>query len=238
MPELPKRKVGLVSCSGEEMAEGTVTRLATLMVLESLRPDHTVTICLPLFLAGGEGDRTFARYYPTIAIDGCEKRCAALGTEIYSSKPAAGIVVSELCPSTAGGLGTARRLTGEGMEAVKAVAEEIALQVDRLLELPWNRKTGRAADPPAPVRDKAVATCSCGSGSPVGRLQINGREVEVLALPLIFDKFHQETKPANDATAAEMLETVRLYNRIPEGEDAAWKEVLGREYATFCAEGH
>src|SRR5512144_3410026 len=98
MPELPKRKVGLVSCSGEEMAEGTVTRLATLKVLESLCPDETVTICLPLFLAGGEGDRAFARYYPTIAIDGCEKRCAARGTEIYSSKPAVGIVVSELCP--------------------------------------------------------------------------------------------------------------------------------------------
>ena len=37
MPELPKRKIGLVSCSGEEMAEGTVTRLATLQVLETLR---------------------------------------------------------------------------------------------------------------------------------------------------------------------------------------------------------
>jgi hypothetical protein len=62
MPELPKRKVGLVSCSGEEMAEGTITRLATLKVLESLRPEATVTICLPLFLAGGEGDRAFARF--------------------------------------------------------------------------------------------------------------------------------------------------------------------------------
>src|SRR5512144_2792337 len=98
MPDLPKKKVGLVSCSGEEMAEGTVTRLATLKVLETLRPDETVTICLPLFLAGGEGDRAFARYYPTIAIDGCEMRCAARSTEVYSSRPAAGIVVSELCP--------------------------------------------------------------------------------------------------------------------------------------------
>src|SRR5512137_1945835 len=125
MPELPKRKVGLVSCSGEEMAEGTVTRLATLKVLESLRPDETVTICLPLFLAGGEGDRAFARFYPTIAIDGCEKRCAALGTEYYSSKPAAAIVVSEICPWAAGKLGTARRLNESGIAAVNAVAAEI-----------------------------------------------------------------------------------------------------------------
>lgn len=48
MPELPKKKVGIVACSGEEMAEGTVTRLAALKVLEQLRPSDTVTICLPL----------------------------------------------------------------------------------------------------------------------------------------------------------------------------------------------
>ena len=29
MPELPVRKVGLLSCSGEEMREGTISRLAT-----------------------------------------------------------------------------------------------------------------------------------------------------------------------------------------------------------------
>lgn len=29
----------------------------------------------------GEGDRAFARYYPTISIGGCDKRCAALGAE-------------------------------------------------------------------------------------------------------------------------------------------------------------
>ena len=89
MPDLPKKKVGIVACSGEELAEGTVTRLAALKVLEQLRPDETVTICLPLFLAGGEGDRAFARFYPTIAVDGCDKRCAARATEQYSGKPAA-----------------------------------------------------------------------------------------------------------------------------------------------------
>jgi len=238
MPELPKRKVGLVSCSGEEMAEGTVTRLATLKVLETLRPEETVTICLPLFLAGGEGDRAFARFYPTIAIDGCEKRCAARGTEMYSSKPAAGIVVSELCPAGAEEQGTARRLNEAGMKAVNAVAEEIALHVDRLLGAPWDQSRGESAgdDPAAQVKAPGVATCSCGSGIPVKTLEIGGRQVEVLALPLIFDMFRQAAKPAVDETAAEMIETVRLYNRIPEGEEALWKLALGREYASYCAE--
>ena len=99
MPELPQKKVGIIACSGEEIAEGTVTRLAALKVLESLRPQQTVTICLPLFLAGGEGDRAFARFYPTIAVDGCEKRCAARSTEMYSGKPAVSIVVGDSVPA-------------------------------------------------------------------------------------------------------------------------------------------
>ncbi len=96
MPDLPRKKVGLISCSGEELPEGTVTRRAVRKVLETLRPDDTVTLCLPLFLAGGEGERAFARHYPTIAVDGCDKRCAALATEKYSAKPAASIVVTEI----------------------------------------------------------------------------------------------------------------------------------------------
>ncbi len=64
MVDLPKKKVGIVSCSGEELPEGTVTRLAALKVLEKLRPADTVTICLPLFLAGGAGDRAFAAFLP------------------------------------------------------------------------------------------------------------------------------------------------------------------------------
>src|SRR6185437_15743406 len=96
MPNLPERKVGIVSCSGEELAEGTVARLAALKVLHESRPGKTVTICLPLFLAGGEGDRAFARFHPTITIDGCHLRCAARGTEMYSGRPAASIVVNEL----------------------------------------------------------------------------------------------------------------------------------------------
>jgi hypothetical protein len=81
LSELLERKVGIVACSGEELAEGTVARLAALKVLNELRPRETVTICLPLFLAGGAGDRAFARVHPTITVDGCDLRCAARGTE-------------------------------------------------------------------------------------------------------------------------------------------------------------
>lgn len=237
MPELPKKKVGLVSCSGEEMPEGTVTWLATLRVLESIRPGETVTICLPLFLAGGEGDRAFARFNPTVTIDGCEKRCAAKGTERYSGKPAVSIVVTELCHAPSGGLGTARHLSESGMEAVATVAEEIAQNVNRLLAGTWDRSAGKRADSFSVVQETpATATCSCGSGIPVTVLAVAGRSVEVLALPLIFDQFRQSGKVPGAATSIELMETMRQYNSIPEDEQASWKEVIEQEYAAYFAQ--
>ena len=148
MPELPQKKVGIIACSGEEMAEGTVTRLAALKVLEQLRPDDTVTICLPLFLAGGEGDRAFARFYPTIAIDGGELCCAARATEQYSGKPAASAVVSDVVREC--GLARPegrRRLNEAGRQAVTETADRVAGLVDGLLERPWSRRDGRFHEP-------------------------------------------------------------------------------------------
>jgi len=120
-----------------------VTRLAALKVLEQLRPADTVTICLPLFLAGGEGDRAFARFYPTIAVDGCDKRCARRGTEMYSGKPAASIVITELVSKR--GMDKPegkRRLNEAGKQAVDETAAAIADLVDELLQKHWNRTEG------------------------------------------------------------------------------------------------
>src|SRR5512135_1533482 len=188
MPELPQKKVGIVACSGEELAEGTVTRLAALKVLEQLRPGDTVTICLPLFLAGGEGDRAFARFYPTIAIDGCEKQCAYRGTERYSNRPAAGLIVTDLIAGhnldRPQGL---RKLNSAGMRAVDLAAEQVAGEVDALLGKAWSRRDGKFAQEPEKL--EAAATCSCGSGIPIQKVIVGGQEKTLVALPLIFDHF-------------------------------------------------
>ena len=134
MPDLPKKKVGLIACSGEEMPEGTVSRRAVREVLERLRPDDTVALCLPLFLAGGEGERAFARHYPTITIDGCEKRCAAKATEKFSGRPASAIVVTRLRegPGTCA-IGSARCLNAAGKKLAEKVARAVASETDCLL---------------------------------------------------------------------------------------------------------
>ena len=134
MPELPEKKAGIIACSGEELACGTVTRLAALKVLHELRRGDTVTLCLPLFLAGGEGERTFARFYPTITVDGCELRCAARATERYSAKPAASVVVTELAAARGiTGIDGRRRLNDAGRRAVEATAEVLSGLVDQAL---------------------------------------------------------------------------------------------------------
>ncbi len=137
MVDLPERKVGIISCSGEEFAEGTIARVATRIVLEELRPAKTVTLCLPLFLAGDKGERGFARYYPTIAVDGCGKLCAAKATEAYSARPASVVVVSEVARQFPGLKAESRRNLGEGgKELARRVAEEISARVEGILAGP------------------------------------------------------------------------------------------------------
>jgi hypothetical protein len=146
MPELPRKKIGLIACSGEERPEGTVTRRAVRKVLETLLPDDTVTLCLPLFLAGGGGERAFARHYPTIAVDGCDKRCAARATEKYSARPVASIVVTDIAKARGcGAIGTARRLNEPGLRLADTVAAEIADETGRQLKTARRAKAGEKA---------------------------------------------------------------------------------------------
>lgn len=240
MPELPKKKIGIITCSGEEIPEGTVARLAGLKVLESLRAGETVTICLPLFLAGGEGDRAFARFYPTIAVDGCEKRCAARGTEMYSGKPAVSIVVTDGAPAEFLGLGSARRLNERGKQLVSGVADQIARHVDQLRDLKWDRRSGLPPDRFKPPQESKPlsATCSCGSGIPAQTLQVAGRDVTFIALPLIFAQFREAGKLPNDSTKTELMQTVRIYNSIPEEEEAAYAQAIVQEYRAFFGRSH
>jgi len=132
--DLPEKKVGIVSCSGEGFVEGTISRIATRLVLEKLRPRETVTICLPLFLAGGREERAFARCYPTITVDGCKKLCAKIGTERHSGKVASSIVVSELANNRKRSkLRSRRKLDNETLAVAERVAEKIAQEVDEVL---------------------------------------------------------------------------------------------------------
>ncbi len=127
-------KVGIIACSGEEIPEGTISRSAVRRVLESLRPSETVTLCLPLFLAGNEGERNFARTHPVITIDGCDKECARWGTEKHGGPVSRALVVTDILGTGAAGCSrSSRDRRPVDDEAVAAVAERIAAEVDALM---------------------------------------------------------------------------------------------------------
>ncbi len=124
-------KVGLIACSGEECTGGNVSRMAALKVLHKLKPHDTITICLPLFLAGDSGERGFAEVFPTITIDGCGKLCAARSTAKYSSEPAVKINVEDYMGPRCRGKEEQWRVN-DGSAIVDKIAEDVAKHVEEL----------------------------------------------------------------------------------------------------------
>lgn len=128
-------KVGVLSCSGEECLGGTLSRLATRKMLDELRTGKTVTLCLPLYLAGGAEERYFAKVFPVITVDGCNKCCARRATEKYSGKVTDSVIVSDILGEDVATDKTVstRNLTKEHMEMVDKIADEICNKFDKIL---------------------------------------------------------------------------------------------------------
>ncbi len=129
------KKIGVISCAGEEIPEGTVSRTATRIVIEDLCPDNTLTICLPLFTAGHEEERAFAINFPTIAVDGCEKRCAEKGIRRFTGNPPdATIIVTDIMKKCNLNPKSRVQLDEEGKRLAMKVAEAVAEEVDKIME--------------------------------------------------------------------------------------------------------
>lgn len=156
-------KIGVVSCSGEDCLGGTISRLATRKMLDEVRPDATVTICLPLFLAGGVEERGFAEKFPTISVDGCSKACAKRATEKYSGKVSAAIDVSDLIGkevAEAGAL-SIRNLTDEHKAMVEKVVSEITAKFDEVLKTAQRDLVSKGL---AMTGSGPSGGCGCGCG--------------------------------------------------------------------------
>ncbi len=219
-------KVGVISCSGEELPEGTISRLATRRVLELLRPENTVTICLPLFLAGNEAEQEFARKHPTITVDGCDKLCARKGTEKYSGPVSAALVVSDIlngeCSCCAR---SAKDRSENDKEAVWIVSEEIAKAVDAILA-----ENGGAC---CSADEADGAACACSKPVPGIEIEVAGKPVTIAGLGLIFDHLAETGLAADDSSGHKLLETVRIYHQIEPEEENAYKAALISAYKTY-----
>jgi len=127
-------KVGVLSCSGEEFLGGTIARLATRKVMEQLQPGKVVTLCLPLYIAGGDEERAFAKKYPVIAIEGCDKACVRRSTVKYSGDVADSVVISDIVGDAAlSDVVSTRDLTPDHYRMIDQVAQAISDKVDAVL---------------------------------------------------------------------------------------------------------
>ena len=132
--EVRPTKVGVLSCSGESEAEGTIARNAVRLVMEKYRPGIVVSLCLPLYLAGDSGERDFARRVPVIAVDGCDKACARLATDKYSGDVESWIDIRDLINQWGVTEQLSRSHPGKlEQELTERVAQEIVKLVDRLV---------------------------------------------------------------------------------------------------------
>jgi hypothetical protein len=83
------------------------------------------------------------------------------------------------------------------------------------------------------VGTEPEVTCSCGSGIPIQKLIIDGQEIALLALPLIFQQFCEAGKTPCDVTLREMMDTVKIYNPFPVEAESAYASAILREYTVF-----
>ncbi|HUT81073.1 MAG TPA: putative zinc-binding protein [Candidatus Bathyarchaeia archaeon] len=134
-----KPKIGIIACSGENLLEGTITRVATRIVVEKLRPHITTILCQPLFMAGdiknkgGGKEREFAKLHKTITVEGCEESCAKYAVERYSAPAAATIYVKEIMkkhPNLKPKM--KEELNEDGLKLAEILAQEIAEKIDEL----------------------------------------------------------------------------------------------------------
>jgi len=136
-------KVGISACTGFDYPEAPLTRMIGYRVLEDLRPDETVLICLPALAADVEEDIEFGEKYPIIVIEGCDKLCC---TRIFEEKKLAHNIrhtyniqelikaIPDLQISSSALLTSAPQVSLEIQTFIDKTAEIIAQDIDKLIK--------------------------------------------------------------------------------------------------------
>ena len=127
-------KVIVIPCSGIGRVFGSVGREATYLVVDSLRPETTETVCLSLLVMGDEEARAKVQAHPTIAIDGCPKTCAQKNIELAGGKVGARVPVFEIFKAHRALKSESITVLDEkGQLLARLLAERVAEAADALL---------------------------------------------------------------------------------------------------------
>jgi len=126
-------KVAIVACAGMDKALGSVARACAFTIVERSRPEETVLICIAPLVAEVKPYSELIKKHPVIIIDGCAERCATKIAAKIGAKIKGRVLVPQsaqkynLKPKKASDIGP------EGEMLAEKIAEEIAVQIDRLL---------------------------------------------------------------------------------------------------------
>jgi len=126
-------KVAIIPCAGMDKALGSVARACAFKVVEELRPDKTVLVCIPPLVAGVKPYSEIVRTYQSIPIDGCAERCATKIAVKSGAKIKAKILIPEsvqkynLKPKSASDIGS------DGEKLAEELAKVIAAEIDRIV---------------------------------------------------------------------------------------------------------
>ncbi len=128
-----ERKIAIVACAGMDKPLGSVARATAFKVVEDLKRDSTVLVCIPPLVAGANPHPELIKKYPVITVDGCSERCA---TKIVA-KSGGKIKGRVFIPQSVQKLGlkpkTAADIGADGEKLADKIAEETALLIDKIL---------------------------------------------------------------------------------------------------------
>lgn len=126
-------KVAIVACAGMDKPLGSVARVCAFKVVEELRPEDSVLVCIPPLVADVKPHSEWIKEHPIITIDGCPERCA---TKIVA-KIGGKIRGRMFIPQSAQKYGlkpkSSAEIGSEGEKLAEKIADETALLIDKIL---------------------------------------------------------------------------------------------------------
>jgi len=132
--------VTILPCQGIKRSGGRVTQRAAYHVVEDRFLGKTHLLCISALAAGVQEDVDMLEQYPTIAINGCGKRCASIAAEHYGIPAAASVDLNAIDPAFACETHVLEPdLTpGEAASALK-LADAVTIEMDKLVgkEIDW-----------------------------------------------------------------------------------------------------
>ena len=125
----------VIPCSGIGKPFGSISRDATFLVCDELRPGKADTLCLSLLVMGDEEARSKVASSKCITVDGCPLACARNNVERSGGEVAAEFRVIDLLRENRGlKPRTVTFLDEDGEKLSKLLADKIATKVDELME--------------------------------------------------------------------------------------------------------